>query len=106
MENDIEKEVQKIIEQTTQFDFPFMAGIDRKNQIIKDKKAYIEAQFKKISPDNYPDEDMLINLWNESVKYSDEQFESLSDRHKINGFYLQELMHCYAEKIGKLICYK
>lgn len=106
MENDIEKKVQKIIEQTTQFDFPFMAGVDRKNQIIKDKKAYIEAQLKKISPDNYPDEDMLINLWNESVKYSDEQFESLSDRHKINGFYLQELMHCYAEKIGKLICYK
>lgn len=42
-------------------------------------------------------------MWEESVEYSDEKFESLSEKHRLNGFYLQELIHCYAEKISNTV---
>ena len=48
-------------------------------------------------------EDILKKMWEESVEYSDEKFESLSEKHRLNGFYLQELIHCYAEKISNTI---
>lgn len=38
-------------------------------------------------------------MWCVSKKYADDQFQFLTEKNKINGFYLQELMHCYAKKI-------
>lgn len=103
MKKDIEKEINCIIEETTQYDFPLFATQDKKKAIIMDKKLYIEEKLKRILPDTFPNEDTVKKMWEESIEYSDEQFESLSEKHKLNGFYLQELIHCYAEKIGKAI---
>ncbi len=41
----------------------------------------------------------MQEIWNEAVEYADEQFKSLDPKYKINGFYLQELLHYYAQKI-------
>ncbi len=103
MKKDIEKEINCIIEETTQYDFPLFTTQDKKKAIIMDKKLYIEEKLKRILPDSFPNEDTVKKMWEESIEYSDEQFESLSEKHKLNGFYLQELIHCYAEKIGKAI---
>ncbi len=40
-----------------------------------------------------------IYIWEQSVEFADEQFKSLPINKRFNGFYLQELMHCYAEKL-------
>lgn len=103
MKKDIEKEINCIIEETTQYDFPFLASQDKKKAIITEKKLYIEEKIKRILPEGFQNEDILKKMWEESVEYSDEQFESLSEKHKLNGFYLQELIHCYSEKIGNII---
>lgn len=100
---DIEKEINCIIEETTQYDFPFLVSQDKKKEIIVEKKLYIEEKLKGVLPDIFPNEDTVDKMWEESIEYSDEQFKSLSEKHKLNGFYLQELLHCYAEKIGKTI---
>lgn len=103
MKKDIEKKMNGIIEETTRYDFPFLASQDKKKAIIVDKKLYIEEKLKRILPDSYPSEDEIKKMWKESIEYSDKQFESLSEKYKLNGFYLQELLHCYAQKIGKAI---
>lgn len=103
MNKDIEKKIKCIIEETTQYDFPFWANQDKKKEIIMDKKLHIEESLKRTLPDSFPNEDTVNKMWEESIEYADDQFESLSKRHKLNGFYLQELIHCYAEKIGKEI---
>lgn len=97
------KEIDSVLEETTQFDFPFLANQEKKKAIIEEKKLYIEERLKKIAPENFPREDTLKEVWEESVEFATEQFKSLSEKHRLNGFYLQELMHCYAEKIGATI---
>lgn len=103
MKKDIEWKIKCIIEETTQYDFPFLASQDKRKTIIMDKKKNIEEKLKRLLPDSFPSEENVNKIWAESIEYSDEQFESLAEKHKLNGFYLQELMHCYAEKIGKAI---
>jgi len=100
IKKNVENEIKGIIEETTQFDFPFFISQEKKKDIIFQKKSYIEEKLRRLSPDTYPSEEALIQMWGESIKHSDEQFNSLSEKHKLNGFYLQELSHCYAEKIG------
>lgn len=103
IKKNVEKEIKRIIEVTAQFDFPFLASQDKKKEIIEEKKLCIEEELRRLSPENYPSEDILIQLWEESVKHSDDQFKSLSNKYKLNGFYLQELIHYYAERIGNTI---
>lgn len=93
------EEVQKIIEETTHYDFPFLASREKKQKIIMEKKYYIEKQYEEISVDIVKDKVKLQEIWNEAVEYADEQFKSLDSKYKINGFYLQELLHYYAQKI-------
>lgn len=103
MKKKIIKEIDSVLEETTQFDFPFLANQEKKKKIIEEKKSYIEERLKKIAPESLPIEDTLKEIWDESVDYAADQFKSLSEKHRLNGFYLQELMHCYAEKIGTTI---
>ena len=42
MKKDISKEINCIIEETTQYDFPFLASQEKKKAIITEKKLYIE----------------------------------------------------------------
>lgn len=93
MKKDISKEINCIIEETTQYDFPFLASQEKKKAIITEKKLYIEEKLRRILPESFPNEDILKKMWEESVEYSDEKFESLSEKHRLNGFYLQELIH-------------
>lgn len=106
MTKEIELKINSVIEETTRYDFPFLASRNKKEEIIQDKKTRIEEKLKELLPDSFPSVDEINKLWAESIEVSDEQFEFLSEKNKLNGFYLQELMHCYAEKIGKAIIKK
>lgn len=99
----LENNIKYIIDETTRFDFPFLASQEHKREIILKKKLYIEEKLKCLMPNFFPNEDILCEIWNESIKHTDKQFNFLSDNKKINGFYLQELSHCYAEKISSII---
>ena len=99
MDNLQKEEVERIIEETTHYDFPFLASREKKQKIIMEKKYYIEKQYEEISADLVKNKVELQEIWNEAVEYADEQFKPLSEKNRLNGFYLQEIMHCYVEKI-------
>lgn len=103
MKNTIKIEIDNILDKTTQFDFPVFANEEKKKAILLEKKSYIEEEIKIIAPELFPDEEKMKKIWKESVGYADEQFKSMPIKKRLNGFYLQELMHYYAEKLGDSI---
>lgn len=103
MRNNIEKEISCILEDTTKLNFPVGSRKEMKKKIIIENKIYVEERMQKVLPESFPKRDILEKMWDEAVEYSNNQFKALSEKRRINGFYLQELIHCYAEKIGKEI---
>ena len=99
MEYDIESKLNNVLEETTKFDFPFLAKQETREYIVLEKKRYVEEKLKIVAPKEFPNETELKKMWCVSKKYADDQFQFLTEKNKINGFYLQELMHCYAKKI-------
>ncbi|MBZ4670764.1 MAG: hypothetical protein JG769_1068 [Oscillospiraceae bacterium] len=104
--SDILYEINKVIQETTSYDFPFLANESRKAEIIDEFKIHIEEQLKQLAPELWPTDVVLTEAWNESLEYVKQKFESLPPMIKINGFYLQELMHFYSEKLGQIILSK
>ena len=103
MENDIKSGINTILEETTKFDFPFLANEEKKKRIILEKKLYIEKRIKDLFPATYPKEEELQDAWNEAIAYANDQFKSLPEKRKLNGFYLQELLHYYVELLGNIV---
>ena len=50
MKNAIKIEIDNILDETTQFDFPVFANEEKKKVILLEKKLYIEEEFKIIAP--------------------------------------------------------
>ena len=95
--------INNIIEETTTYDFPFLASEKRKREIIEALKKHIEEQLEQLAPELWLPDTMLCQVWNDSMEHVNQSFESLPPNVKINGFYLQELMHFYSERLGKII---
>lgn len=95
--------VNTIIEETILYDFPFGANEKRKKKIINEKKFYIEEQLRQLAPELWPPVTVVDQMWNEALEHTNKSFETLPSKIRINGFYLQELMHCYSEKLGQII---
>lgn len=95
--------INNIIEETTTYDFPFLASEKRKREIIEELKKHIEEQLEQLAPERWLPDTMLCQAWNDSMEHANQSFESLPSKVKINGFYLQELMHFYSESLGKII---
>lgn len=101
--SDVLSRINNIIKETTSYDFPFLANDKRKNEIIEELKKHIEEQFEQLVPELWLSNTMLNQVWSESVEHANQSFESLPSKLKINGFYLQELMHFYSERLGEII---
>ena len=87
--------INRLLNETMHMDFPFLAGEDKKKRIVEDKKIYIEDTIK---------EKLELNkLWNEALDYAGSKFDSLPVSKRLNGFYLQELMHRYVELLGNVV---
>lgn len=102
MMKDISNRIAAVIDTTRTYDFPFLADEKTKEEIIRAKKASIEDQFRCMAP-VWPDDQLLQQFWAESVASAVACFDSLPPKVRINGFYLQELMHGYAKRIGAFI---
>jgi hypothetical protein len=100
--DDILHGINAIIEETTFYDFPFLANEKRKKEIIGEKKIYIEDQLKQLAPELWPLDVEVDQAWDEALDHANRSFESIPSK-KINGFYLQELMHFYSENLGQII---
>lgn len=98
--------ITNIVQETNLYDFPFRANEAMKQQIINEKKFYIEDKLKMLSSGYWPDDRNLNQMWNESITWTNRQFASLPSQIRINGFYLQELMHHYAKLLGEFILSK
>lgn len=103
MKEIIKEEIDKLLMETARFDFPFFASAERKKAIISEKKLYIEKKMEVFAPQLFSDNERKEKIWEESVKYVEEQFKSLPRNKRLNGFYLQELMHYYTEQLGNNI---
>lgn len=102
MKDNIKIILENLLEETTKFDFPIFANTEKKQTFLLEKKLYVEnkLKLKETAPKSFADKE---KLWKESVEHAEEQFKSLPAKKRLNGFYLQELMHCYAEKLGNSI---
>lgn len=100
MKEIIKAEIDKLLIETTRFDFPFFASIEKKKTIIAEKKLYIEKKMEVLAPQLLSDNERKEEIWKKSVEYAEEQFKSLPQNKRLNGFYLQELMHYYTEQLG------
>ena len=103
MDNVIKREIENLLEETTQFDFPFLASVEKKETILNENRTYIENELRTIAKDLYPADDVIERAWKESVEYADGQFKTLPENKRLNGFYLQELMHHYVEVLSEII---
>lgn len=95
--------INRLLNETMYMDFPFLAGEDKKKRIIEDKKTYIEDAIKEAFAEMYPKENELNSIWNEALDYASSKFDSLPVSKRLNGFYLQELMHRYVELLGNVV---
>ena len=80
--------INRLLNETMHMDFPFLASEDT----IKEAFA-----------DMYPEKLELNKLWNEALDYAGSKFDSLPVSKRLNGFYLQELMHRYVELLGNVV---
>lgn len=105
----IEKELQKVVEATEKLDFPWMSTLKDRQSILWEEKRKIEAQIEKLMTSygfaaalNRID---FADFWEQADVTARMQFGDLSERQMLNGFYLQEVMHQYAQRIANAIMY-
>ena len=82
------KEFADLIDETTKFDFPFFSSEKKKNQIIEDKKKYIEDKFAAIAKHGLPEKEILEQAWSQALVHAEKEFNSLPMSTRINGFYV------------------
>lgn len=59
MEYDIESKLNNVLEETTKFDFPFLAKQETREYIVLEKKRYVEEKLKIVAPKEFPNETEL-----------------------------------------------
>ena len=107
---EIEKELQQIIMATEKLDFPWMSTLKSRQAILQAEKSNVEARIEKLVASCGFD-DMLSNinfadLWKQADVTARKKFGNIAEKQMLNGFYLQEIMHQYAEIISKSIISK
>ena len=103
----LQKELQQIVRATEKLDFPWMSTLNDRQAILQAEKRNIEAQIETrmtshglgaaLNDINFAD------YWEQADPAARKQFGDLSERQMLNGFYLQEVMHRYAELITNAI---
>lgn len=97
----VSKELERILENTTQLSFPMFSNRNRKKEQLDIIKQGIEEKIQTIlSSDDFDRFNLQkAELWEAAESAAYEQFDTLPGKLKINSFYLQEVMHIYVESI-------
>ena len=101
------KRIDVILEDTKKLSLPVLADECIKQDIIENEKKKIDSSIEFILSENKGDINKFVNhkdtLWENAKADSEEYFENLPGRLKINSFYFQEVMHRYVEYIKEFI---
>lgn len=93
----------EIIKETETFDFPFLSNAEKKYQIVQEKKKYVDKCFNVILLTYTMKTFWPEAIWDAAKEYASGEFVSLPEKIKLNGFYLQELMHEYAKQVSEYL---
>lgn len=97
----IQTDLSRIIRDTEKLDFPIFSTFEKKQAIVENERKKIDAQIKRITEEieiDFTDIGETQELfWEEADQAAKEAFGPLSEKEMLNGFYLQEVMHRYAE---------
>lgn len=88
----------RIAAETEQYDFPFLANVDKRKTLIQKRKREIDermlgvlAMYHVDTPESFLSEE----VWKNSREEAMAKFSNVSEERIMNGFYFQELMHIY-----------
>lgn len=102
MDEDALKEAcQDIIHRCDTLDFPIFCSKDKKMAILQMERQKIDRAFdtltEQIGRDRLMQEQQRQDLWEQACVQARKEFRNLDEKHLLNGFYLQEVTHRYAE---------
>lgn len=93
--------LQSIVKGTEKLDFPMLASFEKRQKIVIENRLKIDLLIDSLqsNKDVYVVEiaAMRPDLWEEADAAARSKFGDLSEKEMLNGFYLQEVMHRYAE---------
>lgn len=92
---------QDIIHRCDTLDFPIFCSKDKKQAILQRERQEVDRAFdalqKQIGRDQLIPEQQRQDLWEQACVQARKEFSNLDEKHLLNGFYLQEVTHRYAE---------
>lgn len=102
----LERVLNELLERTTKLSFSFFSKTDaKKKQVLVEKNKIdkcIEEALQK-----YDSEIDIVDrrekAWEEAQKHAIKEFDNIPEKHKLNSFYLQEVMHVYVENLKRII---
>lgn len=91
----------RIVESCDKLDFPLFSTREKKLQILDQERARVDGLFDKILPKESAASPQWLqkrqDFWTQAVDKARKEFCNLDEKHLLNGFYLQEILHRYAE---------
>lgn len=103
----LEKELSGVVNKTTKLSFPFLSDKKVKEELIEKEKIKIDYLIDEILKNyNVIVDNAQLNrdkIWDSSKSVAMEKFTTLPVSLQLNSFFLQELMHEYAEKQVKTV---
>lgn len=97
----IQERLQAIIRSTETLDFPLFASFQRKRELIRETRERIDAQVDQVLADtgliDCPLAAVRPTLWAEADRAARDAFGDPDGKKILHGFYLQEVMHRYAQ---------
>ncbi len=87
----------ELLEYTKKMRYPFFSNSRKRENIYLEYKEKVDRSIKNLQANI--DETELRQLWDDSIKYADEELEIKDPKDRYNDFYLQEQMHMYVNLI-------
>lgn len=104
---DYDLELENLISETEKLEFPFFTGEKRKIEFMLEEKSRIDSKIDCIVEKYQVSADKLKaereKIWNNAIQISEKKFYTLPSSLKMNSFFLQEVMHEYAESQAKCV---
>lgn len=103
----IDAELERIVHAAEKLDFPLFSSFEKKQAVVEQEREAINRQIEALLREGnieFADlEQKRTSLWKTADLDARAEFGPLSEKEMLNGFYLQEVMHRYAEAWVKII---
>lgn len=97
----LQRTCQEIVRSCDTLDFPLFSSTPKKQAILQQQRERIDCALDALCaqvslPCSFLQQ-QRETLWNQACTDAREKFRNLDEKHLLNGFYLQEVTHQYAE---------